>query len=148
MRRGLIVQVIPLQQKIVGDVRSALLVLLLAVLFVLLIACVNVANLQLARTAGRKRELAVRAAIGAGRARLLQLLLTEGFTLAAIGGATGLLFAFIGVRLLRVSLPAAIPQISRDLDRPAQFCCSLFSQLTSPSSFSDLRLLFALPSPT
>ncbi len=112
MRRGLIVQVIPLQQKIVGDVRSALLVLLLAVLFVLLIACVNVANLQLARTAGRKRELAVRAAIGAGRARLLQLLLTEGFTLAAIGGATGLLFAFIGVRLLRVSLPAAIPQIA------------------------------------
>ncbi|MGB7728219.1 MAG: ABC transporter permease [Candidatus Acidiferrum sp.] len=111
MRQGLLVQVIPLQQTIVGDVRSALLVLLLAVLFVLLIACVNVANLQLARTAGRKRELAVRAAIGAGRARILQLLLTEGFTLAAIGGAAGLLLAFIGIRLLRVSLPAAIPQI-------------------------------------
>ncbi len=111
MRQGLKVQVTPLHQKIVGDVRSALLVLLLAVLFVLLIACVNVANLQLARTAGRKRELAVRAAIGAGRARLLQLLLSEGLTLAAIGGAAGLLLAFIGVRLLRVSLPAAIPQI-------------------------------------
>ncbi|HTC40078.1 MAG TPA: ABC transporter permease [Candidatus Acidoferrales bacterium] len=111
MRQGLLVQVIPLQRKIGGDVRSALLVLLLAVLFVLLIACVNVANLQLARTAGRRRELAVRAAIGAGRARLLQLLLTEGFALAAISGAAGLLLAFIGIRLLRLSLPAEIPQI-------------------------------------
>ena len=74
MRQGLLVEVIPLHQKIArGMSRSALLVLFLAVLFVLLIACVNVANLQLARTAGRKRDSAVRAAIGARRARLLQL---------------------------------------------------------------------------
>jgi predicted permease len=111
MREGLQVQVIPLHQKIVGDARSALLVLLLAVLFVLLIACVNVANLQAARTAGRQKELAVRAAIGAGRARLIQLLLAEGICLAAVGGATGLLLALIGVWLLRVSLPATIAQI-------------------------------------
>ncbi len=119
MRQGLQVQVIPLQQKIVGDVRSALLVLLLAVLFVLLIACVNVANLQLARMAGRHKEMAVRAAIGAGRARLLQLLLTEGICLAAIGGAAGLLLAVFGVWLLRISLPATIAQIGViSIDRP------------------------------
>ncbi len=119
MREGLRVQVIPLHQKIVSDVRSALLVLLLAVLFVLLIACVNVANLQLARTAGRHREMAVRAAIGAGRARLIQLLLTEGICLAAIGGAAGLLLAIFGVQLLRISLPATIAQIGViSIDRP------------------------------
>ncbi len=119
MRDGLRVQVIPLHQKIVGDIRSALLVLLLAVLFVLLIACVNVANLQLARMAGRHKEMAVRAAIGAGRARLLQLLLTEGICLATIGGAAGLLLAIFGVWLLRISLPAAIAQIGvLSIDRP------------------------------
>lgn len=119
MRDGLQVQVIPLHQKIVGDVRSALLVLLSAVLFVLLIACVNVANLQLVRTAGRQKELAVRAAIGAGRARLIQLLLTEGALLAAMGGAAGLLLAFLGVRLLRISMPATIAQIGFiAIDRP------------------------------
>ena len=111
MREGLQVQVIPLHRKIVGDVRSPLFVLLLAVLFVLLIACVNVANLQLARMASRHREMAVRAAIGAGRARLIQLLLTEGFCLAALGGAAGLLLAVFGVWLLRNSLPATIAQI-------------------------------------
>jgi predicted permease len=110
-RDGLKVQITPLHQKIVGDVRPALLVLLTAVLFVLLIACVNVANLQLVRTAGRHKELAVRVAIGAGRARLIQQLITEGVSLAALGGSAGLLVAAIGVRLLRISLPATIAQI-------------------------------------
>ena len=110
-RDGLQVQLTPLHQKIVGDVRPALLVLLIAVLFVLLIACVNVANLQLVRTAGRHKELAVRVAIGAERARLFQQLLTEGAALAAAGGAAGLLLAAISVRLLRVSLPVTIAQI-------------------------------------
>ena len=111
MREGLRVQVIPLHQKMVGDVRSAVIVLFVAVLFVLLIACVNVANLQLARVTGRHREMAVRAAIGASRLRLTQLLLTEGMCLAAIGGAAGLLLAYVGVWLLRISLPATIAQI-------------------------------------
>jgi putative ABC transport system permease protein len=119
MRDGLRVQVIPLQQKIVGDVRTALLVLLIAVLLVLLIACVNVANLQLVRTAGRHKELAVRAALGASRARLIQQLLIEGTALAAMGGMAGLFLAAMGVRLLRVSLPATFTQIGLiSIDRP------------------------------
>jgi predicted permease len=119
MRDGLQVQVIPLHQKIVGDVRTALLVLLVAVVLVLLIACVNVANLQLVRTAGRHKELAVRAAIGASRARLIQQLLIEGTALAAMGGAAALVLAAIGVRFLRISLPAAITQLGAiSIDRP------------------------------
>jgi putative ABC transport system permease protein len=119
MRDGLQVQVIPLHQKIVGDVRTALLVLLIAVLFVLLIACVNVANLQLVRTAGRHKELAVRAAIGASRARLIQQLLIEGTALAAMGGVAGLLLAVVAVRVLRISLPVAVAQIAPvSVDRP------------------------------
>jgi putative ABC transport system permease protein len=110
-RDGLKVQVTPLHQKIVGDVRPTLLVLLTAVLLVLLIACVNVANLQLVRTTGRHKELAVRVAIGAGRARLIQQLVVEGVSLATLGGSAGLLLAAIGVRLLRTSLPAKITQI-------------------------------------
>lgn len=111
MRDGLQVQVMPLHQKIVGDVRIALLVLLIAVLFVLLIACVNVANLQSVRTVGRHKELAVRAAMGASRARLIQQLLVEGTALAAMGGVSGLLLAAVVVQLLRISLPAAVAHI-------------------------------------
>jgi putative ABC transport system permease protein len=111
MRNGLQVELMPLHEKIAGDVRAAILVLLIAVLFVLLIACVNVANLQLVRTAGRHKELAVRAAIGASRVRLLQQLLIEGTTLAVTGGAAGLVIAGLGIRLLRISLSAKVTQI-------------------------------------
>jgi putative ABC transport system permease protein len=132
MRDGLQVQVMPLHQKVVGDVRTALLVLLIAVLLVLLIACVNVANLQLVRTAGRHKELAVRAAIGASRARLIQQLLIEGTALAAIGGVAGLFLAAVGVRFLRISLPATITQIGAiSIDRPVLLFALAITCLTA-----------------
>jgi putative ABC transport system permease protein len=105
------VQVMNLQTKLVGNVRPVLLVLLAAVGFVLLIACVNVANLQLVRNTVRQQEFAVRAAVGAGRARLITQLLTEGAVLAVLGGALGLLVAAGGVRLLRGFVPENVTQL-------------------------------------
>jgi predicted permease len=108
------IAVVPLHDQVTGDVRPALITLSGAVGFVLLIACANVANLMLSRGTARHKEIAVRMAIGAGRLRVARQLLMESAVLACIGGALGLLVAFVAVRL-------AAPYLPSDLARATGF---------------------------
>ena len=110
---GVGARVIPLQTRQVEGVRPVLLLLWGAVVFVLLIACVNVANLMLARYARRQQEFAVRAAVGGGPARLLRQLLTESVVIAALGGIGGLAATAYALDLLVASMPADVPRLAR-----------------------------------
>jgi putative ABC transport system permease protein len=105
-----VLQMEPLQDEVVGSARRTLWLLQAAVAFVLLIACANLANLMLARAEGRRRELAVRAALGAGRSRLLAQFATEGVVVSLLGGALGLVLAWAGVRALVLGYADGLPR--------------------------------------
>ena len=133
-RAGLQVRIETLHEHLVGDARPLLLILLGAVGFVLLLACVNVANLQLARAATREKEFAVRAAIGAGRWRLARQLLVENFALAVMGGMAGLILGAGGVVLFRHFGPPNIPGLKTV--GPDMWVFAFIAALTALSGFA------------
>jgi putative ABC transport system permease protein len=105
MRRDMQISIIPLRERLSGDIRPALLMLQAAVAMILLIGCLNVANLQIARGIARRKEMALRTALGAGRARITRQLLTESLLLSLLGGGAGLALGYWALTLLRTFLP-------------------------------------------
>jgi putative ABC transport system permease protein len=109
---GQFFQLVPMKQHLVDEVRPAILALMGAVIFLLLIACANVANLMLVRASSRERELAVRAALGAGWWQLIRQTLAEAFVLAALGTAIGVGLAYLGIRQLLAIAPENLPRLN------------------------------------
>ncbi len=128
---GHTIKLVSMKEDLVGNVEPLLFVLLAAVGFLMLIACANVANLLLARSIARSREFAIRSALGASHARMIRQLLTESVLLSAVGGAVGLLLAWLGTRTLLRALPAALPRASEvSLDPKVLFFTLLLSLFT------------------
>ncbi|MEP6491519.1 MAG: ABC transporter permease [bacterium] len=132
-----------LKQKVVGDIQTPLLVLLVAVAFVLLIACANVAHMLLARATARQKELAVRAALGATRGRLIAQMLAESALLATCGGVAGLLLALWGVKALVAASPAIIPRIANVTIDARVLVMTIFITATTAIVFGLLPALRA-----
>ncbi len=129
---GTTATVVPLLDAIVGDERPGLLVVMAAAAFVLLIACANVANLMLARANERQKEMAIRAAMGASRPRLIRQLLTESMLLGAAGGALGLAAAYASVGMLTGMASANLPRVEDvSVDYRVLFFCMAASLLTA-----------------
>lgn len=131
----------PIVDYLLGDTKRALLVLLGSVGFVLLIACVNVANLVLARSASREDELAVRVAMGAGRWRLVRQAMVENLLLAALGGAIGLALAVGGLRLLHAFAPAGVPRLDTVSLDPAMVAFTFLATALSGLLFGVMPAL-------
>ncbi len=132
---GFRLRVVPMRQAMVADVRPAILALMGGVIFVLLIACANVANLLLVRTSRRERELAVRAALGGSRARLLRQMLAEAFLLSAGGAILGVALAVAGIRVLAAIGPQDLPTIGRVAIDPTVLAFTVASALFAAALF-------------
>jgi putative ABC transport system permease protein len=128
---GFDARVLSMQENLVGQVRPYLLILFGFVAVVLLIACANVANLLLARSAARQREMSLRAALGAGRGRLVRQLLTESLILSAIGGIVGLILAYWAIQWLVAAVPGGLPAFGKvGLDRRVLLFSTAITVLT------------------
>ena len=136
----------PFKEDVVGDISYVLWILMAVIGIVLLIACANVANLVLVRTDGRQQELAIRAALGAGRGRIARELLVESLTLCAIGGAAGLALAYGAIRVLRAIGPATLPRLSEIFIDPVVVLFAVAVSLVSGLFFGAIPVFkFARP---
>ncbi len=140
---GIGIKLVATQEQTVKEIRPALLVLLGAVAFLLLIACANIANLLLARAASRLKEMAIRTALGASRLRVLRMLLTESLILSLAGGCLGLLLAFWGADALRTLAPDNLPRLNEVGVDARVFCFTFLVSLVTGIVFGFVPALHA-----